>query len=217
MPIAAIAFFGALPLIRESRAQGNAKYDLPGAALVTAGFVLLVYGLTEAATNGWSAARTIGLPIGGLVLLISFTLFELRVSHPLLPMRVAVDRNRSGAFRIGVHTSYASHVLSLEIIVAVGMAGVLVPTTSLALLGVGEDSGVASGPVSAAQQVNVPIGTALLNAIAATATASYLSSRHGATRALEQLGLAKGLVHGYSVASSSRPASSPGERSPAWC
>jgi len=51
------------------------------------------------------------------------------------------------------------------------------------------DAGVASALVNTSQQVGGALGTALLNTIAATATASYLITRHGAVQA--------GLVHGY--------------------
>jgi MFS family permease len=37
---------------------------------------------------------------GGVALLVSFVLTERRSSHPLLPMRVLADRNRSGAYLI---------------------------------------------------------------------------------------------------------------------
>ncbi|WP_261560251.1 hypothetical protein [Frankia tisae] len=33
--------------------------------------------------------------------------------------------------RIGVHTPYVSHILDPEIIIAIGLAGVLAPTTNL--------------------------------------------------------------------------------------
>jgi hypothetical protein len=55
------------------------------------------------------------------------------------------------------------------------------------------DAGVASALVNTTQQIGGSLGTALLNTLAATATASYILS-HGvaANRA--------GVVHGYAVA-----------------
>jgi hypothetical protein len=47
-----------------------------------------------------------------------------------------------------------------------------------------------------AQQVGASVGTAVLNTIAATATASYVASHHGLTSAA-----AAAVSHGYSVAS----------------
>src|SRR3954449_6714075 len=44
VPIAALAAVGALTYVTESKAHGDTRYDLPGAFLVTAGLVSLVYG-----------------------------------------------------------------------------------------------------------------------------------------------------------------------------
>src|SRR5262245_47482024 len=49
IPIALTAFALAVPIVRESRASGNTKYDVPGAILATAGLAALVYGFTKAA------------------------------------------------------------------------------------------------------------------------------------------------------------------------
>ncbi|MFI7605955.1 MFS transporter [Micromonospora sp. NPDC049366] len=96
--IAAVAVAAALPLVPESRAHGNTRYDVPGAVAVTAGLVLLVYGFTRAAENGWSAGSTLAFIAIGLVLLAVFVVIELRSRHPLLPMRILLDRNRGGAY-----------------------------------------------------------------------------------------------------------------------
>jgi len=53
---------------------------------------------------------------------------------------------------------------------------------------------VASALVNATQQVGGSLGTALLNTIAASATASYLLAHHGNPAYADQA-----LVHGYSV------------------
>jgi sugar phosphate permease len=55
------------------------------------------------------------------------------------------------------------------------------------------DSGVASAMVNTTQQVGGSLGTALLNTVAATATASYISANGPRS-------VSAGLVHGYSVA-----------------
>ncbi|MCI4065942.1 MFS transporter [Micromonospora sp. R77] len=98
IPIAAVALVAAIPLVPESRAHGNTRYDIPGAVVVTAGLVSLVYGFTKAAEDGWDAAATIGFIAAGLVLLAVFVVIELRSSHPLLPLRILLDRNRGGAY-----------------------------------------------------------------------------------------------------------------------
>jgi len=52
VPIAIGAALAALVYVDESKAEGETKYDLPGAVLVTLGLVSLVYGFTEAAKAG---------------------------------------------------------------------------------------------------------------------------------------------------------------------
>jgi EmrB/QacA subfamily drug resistance transporter len=97
-PIAIIAAVAAVRFVGESRAEGNTRYDLPGAITSSAGLVALVYGFTKAASDGWDSATTIGFLAAAGVLLVSFVLIELRSSHPLLPMRVILDRNRGGSY-----------------------------------------------------------------------------------------------------------------------
>jgi EmrB/QacA subfamily drug resistance transporter len=100
VPIAVLTALAAVPIVRESRASGDTRYDIRGAALATAGLVLLVYGFTEAAKPdvGWSAPTTLGMLGGAVVLLIAFVRLEATLDHPLLPLRVALDRNRGGSF-----------------------------------------------------------------------------------------------------------------------
>jgi EmrB/QacA subfamily drug resistance transporter len=97
-PIAIIAALAAVRFVGESRAEGNTRYDLPGALTSSAGLVALVYGFTKAAGDGWGSATTIGFLVAAGVLLVAFVLIELRSSHPLLPMRVVLDRNRGGSY-----------------------------------------------------------------------------------------------------------------------
>ncbi len=102
VPIALIAAFAVTRVIKESKGVSRAGYDLPGAATVTAGLFLLVYGFTVAATDGWGSPTTIGLLVGAVVLLCVFVVLELRSPHPLLPLRVVLDRNRGGAYLAGL-------------------------------------------------------------------------------------------------------------------
>jgi EmrB/QacA subfamily drug resistance transporter len=98
IPVALIALALAIPLVPESRAQGNTKYDIPGAVVVTLGLTSLVYGFTQAASHGWDARTTLGFIGAGVVLLAVFVLIEQRTAYPLLPLRIILDRNRGGAY-----------------------------------------------------------------------------------------------------------------------
>lgn len=98
VPIALATAVVATTVVRESRAEGEASYDIPGALTVTVGLLGLVYGFTRAADSGWSSGSTVGLMAGSVLLLVAFVVIELRTAQPLLPMRVILDRTRGGTF-----------------------------------------------------------------------------------------------------------------------
>jgi EmrB/QacA subfamily drug resistance transporter len=95
---AATAVAGALAFIRDSRPATRPLMDWPGAVLAGAGLFLIVFGFSHAESAGWTAALTIGSLVAGLVLLAGFAAAEQRVRHPLLPLRVILDRTRGGAY-----------------------------------------------------------------------------------------------------------------------
>jgi MFS family permease len=122
LPVAVVAIVLAIPFVPESRAPGDTKYDIPGAALITLGLASFVYGFTrvaEASQNNQAEAQqanaagatppvvpdsgwTDGLAwlfIGlGVALVVAFVLFERRSRNPLMPIRLVADRNRGGAY-----------------------------------------------------------------------------------------------------------------------
>jgi len=102
IPIAVITFIAAIPVVKESKATGDTRYDIPGAILATGGQVALVYGFTKAATDGWSSSVTIGWLLGAAALLGAFLWWESRTAHPLLPLRVLFDRNRGGSYLVSI-------------------------------------------------------------------------------------------------------------------
>jgi EmrB/QacA subfamily drug resistance transporter len=94
--LAAIAL---TPLVlQESRADlPHRHFDFAGAISITSGLMLLVYGLTRAASDGWASAPTIGLLASSAALVLAFVAIELRSHSPLLPMRIFRLRTLSGA------------------------------------------------------------------------------------------------------------------------
>jgi len=96
-----------------------------------------------------------------------------------------------------VDSPYVAMVLPAELLLGFGMGLVFMPAMSLATLGVApNEAGAASATINSAQQVGGSFGTALLNTIAASVTASYLASRVASDPAVQ----AQGAVHGYAVA-----------------
>src|ERR1700677_3952340 len=93
-----VAVTAAVRLLRRDKRDPDVHLDPLGTVLVVAGLVGVVYGLSEADTKGWDSTLTIGLLVAGVILLAGFVLVELRVPHPLLPLRIVLDRFRGGAY-----------------------------------------------------------------------------------------------------------------------
>jgi EmrB/QacA subfamily drug resistance transporter len=98
VPIAIAVALASLPLIKESRAEGDRHFDLPGAIVATAGLATLVYGFTEASIHGWTAPLTLTLLAVAAVLLVGFIGWERRAKNPMLPLRIILDRNRGASY-----------------------------------------------------------------------------------------------------------------------
>jgi EmrB/QacA subfamily drug resistance transporter len=290
VPIALLTAAAAVSVVHESRAQGDTRYDLPGAVLSTLGLVSLVYGFTEAAraknpsdptdtsVQGWTSASTLTFLTLALVLLAAFVVWEQRTENPLLPLRIVRDRNRGGSYlmfllvgaglfamflfltyyfqinlgysplksgfaflpfsagiivsagivsallprvgpkplmipglalavagmllltQIDQNTSYIAYVLPAELLMSVGLAGVFIPASSVALVGIGHhDAGVASAVLNSSQQIGGSLGTALLNTVFAAAVTSYFTDnlRNPADAAALT---PSAFIHGYHVA-----------------
>jgi EmrB/QacA subfamily drug resistance transporter len=90
---------GALVVVRaRSVRQGPVSVDWPGAATAGGGLFCLVYGLSSAETDGWSAPLTVVMLAASAILIGVFVAVEMRVRAPLLPLRIVADRNRGGAY-----------------------------------------------------------------------------------------------------------------------
>jgi EmrB/QacA subfamily drug resistance transporter len=112
VPVALIVAAAAIPLVHESKAHGDNRYDVPGVLLATIGLFSLVYGFTEAAraknpddprstaVQGWGAPSTLSFLVVAAVLLAAFALWERRARNPMMPLRVVADRNRGGSFLV---------------------------------------------------------------------------------------------------------------------
>jgi MFS family permease len=94
----------AAPLVLTEPARQGGRFDLPGAVTAAGGIAALVYGLSAAAPSGafdvshWASANVIAALAGAVLLLAAFAAIEARSSHPLLPLRILADRNRSAGY-----------------------------------------------------------------------------------------------------------------------
>ncbi|MDX6666191.1 MAG: hypothetical protein QOG68_2397 [Solirubrobacteraceae bacterium] len=93
------AAMAAFTLLRNPpRAAGRSRLDLLGTGLATSGLFALVYGFSSAETHGWGAGLTVAMLVGGALALMGFVAWQRRSDHPLLPLRVVLDRNRGGSY-----------------------------------------------------------------------------------------------------------------------
>ena len=95
-----LAIAAPMVLIRGEGRPG--RLDLPGAATVTAGVSLLVYGLARVATHDWSDGLTRATLVSAVILLVGFVALESRGRQPLMPLRIFANRNRSGAYGLSL-------------------------------------------------------------------------------------------------------------------
>jgi EmrB/QacA subfamily drug resistance transporter len=78
--------------IPESPIKTPSRLDAPGAALLGAGLVCLLVGLTEGESWGWSSGRIVLLFGAAAIFLLAWALVELRVPEPLVDMRMLARR-----------------------------------------------------------------------------------------------------------------------------
>lgn len=97
--IAVIAIIGAVIFVTSPKREGaRPKLDVPGTILVSGALFTLVYGFSNAETDGWDSPATWGMLAASVVLLVAFALWQRRAAHPLLPLSIVLDRNRGAAY-----------------------------------------------------------------------------------------------------------------------
>ncbi len=150
---------------------------------------------------GYSAVQTgvALLPLTGAVVVTAAVVSQLMHRTPPRVMMGAglwtAAAGMAWLTQVSASSGYAGHVLPSLLLLGVGLGLVFPVAANLATFQVApRESGVASATLNVGQQVGGSLGTALLNAVAAGATADYLAAHHSsAAHAL-------GLVDGYTVA-----------------
>jgi EmrB/QacA subfamily drug resistance transporter len=98
-------------LVADRGERGTRNFDVAGAATVTGGLLLLVYGLNRGAEDGWTSTTTVLLFVGAALLLATFLRVEARSRAPLVPAaavkhRTLVAANLSAFFAFGAFFSF---------------------------------------------------------------------------------------------------------------
>ena len=117
IPVSAVSFALALRHVPESKDPTAPRHlDLPGAGLAVAGLGLLIFGLIEGPTLGWSSAAIV-VPLAlAVVCLGAFVVVEDKSPAPMLPLAMFAQRQFS-----------ATNAVTLVIYAALGGALFLLP------------------------------------------------------------------------------------------
>ena len=98
-------------LVADDRVRATRNFDVAGGATVTAGLLLLVYGLNRGAEDGWTSITTLLVFAAAALMLASFVRIEMRSSAPLVPAaalrhRTLVAANLSAFFAFSAFFSF---------------------------------------------------------------------------------------------------------------
>lgn len=112
-PVALLLVVAGLRVIPSSTHQrfSVGSFDISGAVTGTGGLLLLVYGIVEAPSHGWSSLSTIGILAASMALFALFVVLERRHSRPLLRLHLLrsaslVHANLVGALLLGSYVAF---------------------------------------------------------------------------------------------------------------
>ncbi len=93
--------------LRENKRGTSAKLDIPGILLSTISFGTLLFAIQRGSSEGWTSARIVTLLSIGIIALIALIVVELRVTDPLLDLRLFAKRSYAFANIVGWVSSIA--------------------------------------------------------------------------------------------------------------
>jgi EmrB/QacA subfamily drug resistance transporter len=149
---AVFAFIGGVAFLGSRGSTARPRLDLLGTVTISAGLFCVVYGFANAETHPWHSADVWVFLVVAAVLIAIFAWLQSRVEHPLLPLRIVLDRDRGGSY------------LSVFII-GVGMFGIFLFLTYYLQQNLGFSpitTGVAFLPMVAAVMLTATSATAVL-------------------------------------------------------
>jgi EmrB/QacA subfamily drug resistance transporter len=87
VPLVVLALGLGYLLLPESRDPAAPRLDLLGATLSITALVALLWAMIEAPSRGWTSGSVLAADAAGVVLLVTFLLWERRSPHPMLHLR----------------------------------------------------------------------------------------------------------------------------------
>jgi EmrB/QacA subfamily drug resistance transporter len=192
-----------LPMrVLRHRARGGAFLSITLMFVAMFGFYLFMSYYTQTVLGYSPVQAGLTLIINALAALVGATLIAGRLHGRVAPAALILPGLLAAAAGMLVLTRLTAdstnvlpwYLTPALLLTGLGLGCVLPPTAALATAGMrGHDIGAASAAYNASQQLGAALGTALLNTIAASTTASYLASERHATQTAAA-------VHGYTTA-----------------
>jgi EmrB/QacA subfamily drug resistance transporter len=147
VPIVVFGSAAAIWLVPNSRSPSASRPDPVGSGLSIVGLGLLLWGIIEAPSRGWSSPEIIGALAGAAAIIVAFVLWEYRSTHPMLPVRFFADRRYSAA--IGA--------LSLVLFALMGMFFLMTQYLQFVLAFSAFEAGIRIAPVALTLLVIAPL------------------------------------------------------------
>jgi EmrB/QacA subfamily drug resistance transporter len=147
VPICVVGIVATIFLVPNSRNPETRRADPIGSVLSIAGFGLLLWAIIEAPNRTWSSPLIIGSLVAGVVGIASFILWELRSTHPMLPLEF---------FR---HARFSAAIASLALVMfaLLGMFFVLTQYFQFSLGYSAFQTGLRIGPIALIILVAAPL------------------------------------------------------------
>ncbi len=96
LPLGVITLAVTAVVVAESRdVVAGRGFDLPGVIALSGGLFCVIWALIETDSHAWASAYTLIFLLGGLALLVVFTLWERRAKYPLLSLDLFRSRSLS--------------------------------------------------------------------------------------------------------------------------
>ena len=111
--LAGVAIVGVVLFVAGGKGEHHTHLDVPGVLLGSGGLFFVVYGFGHAVTTSWSNYLTWGSLVVGGLLLSAFVRWQQRTRHPLLPLRLLINRTRGGSLLALFVTSVGIFGISL--------------------------------------------------------------------------------------------------------
>jgi EmrB/QacA subfamily drug resistance transporter len=103
--------------LSSSAQRRSGRLDLVGLLLVTAGLIVVVWGLVEAPARGWSDSLVLRAFASGMLALVLFVLWERRAPHPM----IRIDWFARARFSVAFAALAATYFMLMGALVLVSM------------------------------------------------------------------------------------------------